>query len=138
PRESPKVADVPELPSREDVQPPGAGTRCWPRHTQGALMSQRKLFHDSVVELPRETGVTPTGMKINARGPEHSDEKRTVSFSLSPDAAVNDQLEAIVARAEVVPVEDLQTKYGVTEQAVAPLLAWLKKEGFEIVHVAAD
>src|SRR2546425_9677886 len=101
-------------------------------------MGQRKLFHDSVVELPQETGVTPAGMKVNARGPEHSDEKMTVSFSLSPDAAVNDQLEALVARGEVVPIDELQKKYGVTEKALAPLVAWLKKEGFEVVHVSAD
>ena len=50
-------------------------------------MSQRKLFHDSVVELPQETAVTPTGMKVNARGPEHSDEKMTVSFALWPGGA---------------------------------------------------
>jgi kumamolisin len=90
-------------------------------------MTQRKLFHDSVVELPQEAAVTPTGVKVNARGPEHSDEKMTVSFSLSPDKAVNDELEARVAQGDVVPIDELQKKYGVTEEAVAPLLAWLKK-----------
>ena len=101
-------------------------------------MTQRKLFHDSVVELPQEAAVTPTGMKVNARGPEHSDEKMTVSFSLSPDKAANDELEARVTRGDVVPVDELQKKYGVAEEVVAPLLAWLKKEGFEVVHVAPD
>jgi kumamolisin len=101
-------------------------------------MTQRKLFHDSVVELPQEAAFTPTGVKVNARGPEHSDEKMTVSFSLSPDKAVNDELEARVAQGDVVPIDELQKKYGVTEEAVAPLLAWRKKEGFEVVHVAPD
>jgi kumamolisin len=101
-------------------------------------MSQRKLFHDSVVELPIQTAVSPTGMKVNARGPEHDAEKMTVSFSLSPEAAVNDQLEAIVARGEVVPPDELSKKYGVAQQDLDPLLAWLKKEGFEILHIGAD
>lgn len=101
-------------------------------------MPQRKLFHDSVVELPIETAVSPTGMKVNARGPEHSDEKMTVSFSLSPEAAINDELEAIVARGEVVPLDELSTKYGVSQQNIDPLVAWLKKEGFEILHIAGD
>src|SRR5215467_6173212 len=101
-------------------------------------MTQRKLFHDSVVELPQEAAATQTGMKVNARGPDHSDEKMTVSFSLSPDKAVNDELEARVARGDVVPIDELQSKYGVTEAAVEPLVAWLNKEGFEIVRVAPD
>jgi kumamolisin len=101
-------------------------------------MMSRKLFNDSVAELPKQEAVTPTGMKVNSRGPEQSDDKMTVSFSLSPETSVNDQLEAIVARGEVVPLDELSGKYGVGQQHLDPLLAWLKKEGFEIVHVAAD
>ena len=77
-------------------------------------------------------------MKVNARGPEQGDDRMTVSFSLSPATAVNDELEARVAHGEVVPLDELQMKYGVTEADVAPLQAWLKKEGFEILHVGSD
>ena len=38
-------------------------------------------------------------------GPEQGDERMTISFSLSPGKAVNDELEDRVARGEVVPTK---------------------------------
>jgi kumamolisin len=101
-------------------------------------MSDRKVFHDSVVELPEQPGPTPSGMKVNTREAEQNDDKVTVSFALAVSSAASDELESRVAKGEVVPLDELNSKYAVAESAVAPLVAWLKKEGFQVTHIAAD
>ena len=101
-------------------------------------MKHRKVFHDSVVELPEEPGVTPGGLKVNAARPEHDDEKMAISFSLAIPQKTHDELEAIVAKGEVVPLDDLNTKYAVAEEEVEPLVTWLKSQGYEIVHTSKD
>src|ERR1700755_1736016 len=101
-------------------------------------MNHRKVFHDSVIELPEQPGVTPSGLKVNAARPEHGDEKMTLSFSLAIPQDAHDQLEAAVARGEVVSPDDLNTKYAVAKADVDPLVAWLKAAGYEILHVSND
>jgi kumamolisin len=101
-------------------------------------MDQRKVFSDSVVELPAQPGVTPSGMKVNAKGVEHDDEKMPVTFSLAPPAGADAALEALVAKGQTVSAQDLQTKYAVAKADVTPLVAWLKKEGFDVDHVSDD
>jgi kumamolisin len=102
------------------------------------MMNPRKIFHDSVVELPEQTGVTATGLKVNAIRPEHGDKKMTISFSLAIPQDAHDQLEAAVAKGEVVSLEDLNTKYAVSATEVDPLISWLKAQGYEITHVSKD
>jgi kumamolisin len=101
-------------------------------------MNPRKIFHDSVVELPEQAGVTPTGLKVNAARPEHGDTKMTISFSLAIPQDAHDELEAAVAKGEVVSLDDLNTKYAVPAIDVDPLITWLKAQGYEIVRVSKD
>ena len=101
-------------------------------------MNHRKVFHDSVVELPEQSGVTPSGLKVNAAKPEQGDEEMTLSFSLAIPQQAHDELEAAVARGQVVPVKDLNTKYAVAETEVDPLVNWLKAQGYTIIRVGQD
>src|ERR1700741_2265924 len=101
-------------------------------------MNHRKVFHDSVVELPEQSGVTPSGLKVNAAKPEPGDEERTLSFSLAIPQKAHDELEAAVARGEVVPLKDLNTTYAVAETEVDPLVTWLKSQGYMILRIARD
>src|SRR5271156_5337641 len=101
-------------------------------------MNPRKIFHDSVVELPEQAGVTATGLKVNAARPEHGDTKMTISFSLAIPQDAHDELEAAVAKGEVVSLDDLNTKYAVPAIDVDPLITWLKAQGYEIVRVSKD
>ncbi|HEV3342051.1 MAG TPA: protease pro-enzyme activation domain-containing protein, partial [Pirellulales bacterium] len=101
-------------------------------------MSPRKVFHDSVAELPVMPGMTPTGLKVNSAKDEHRDEKMTISFSLAVPKDAHDELEALVAQGKVVSPDELKTKYAVKPEAVKKLTDWLKGEGFEIEHVSSD
>ncbi|HTC14063.1 MAG TPA: protease pro-enzyme activation domain-containing protein, partial [Chthoniobacterales bacterium] len=101
-------------------------------------MNSRKIFHDSVVELPEQAGVTATGLKVNATRPEHDETKMTISFSLAIPQNAHDELEAAVAKGEVVSLDDLNTKYAVPAIDVDPLVTWLKAQGYEIVRVSKD
>jgi kumamolisin len=101
-------------------------------------MNHRKVFHDSIVELPEQPGVTPSGLKVNAAKPEQGDEEMALSFSLAIPQEAHDELEAAVARGEVVPLKDLNTKYAVAETQVDPLVTWLKSQGYTIVRIAQN
>src|SRR5437773_2067693 len=102
------------------------------------MMSNRKVFHDSVVELPEQPGLTPTGLNVNAARKEHKDEMMTLTFSLAIPQESHDDLEAKVAAGEVVSVNDLNTKYAVPQADVDPLIAWLKTAGFKVIKVSND
>jgi kumamolisin len=101
-------------------------------------MPSRKLFHDSIVELPSEAGVTASGLNIHAAEEHHHDELMTVSFSLSPAPGLNEELEARATRGEVVPIQEIRTRYGVTQGQLEPLLDWLRTQHFDIVSVSSD
>ena len=98
----------------------------------------RKVFHDSVIELPQQIGVTATGLNVSTVRPENMDEKMTLSFSLAIPQESTNHLEAKVASGQVLSVDDLNTKYAVSQTEVDPLLAWLKGAGFQILHVSND
>src|SRR5437899_1978972 len=101
-------------------------------------MVDRKVFHDSVTELPEQHGGTPAGLKVNAARPEQIAEKMPVSFSLAIPQTSHDALENLVERGEAVSPKDLQTKYAVASADAEPLVDWLKSEGFEVTRVSDD
>ena len=68
-------------------------------------MSDRKIFQDSVTPLPAQPGITPEGLMVNAMTPERPDETMNIHFSLNIAADVQAQLEAKVAKGEIVPPE---------------------------------
>ncbi|MGJ7917820.1 protease pro-enzyme activation domain-containing protein [Massilia sp. LXY-6] len=101
-------------------------------------MPLRKLFHDSVIEMPAQSGLLPSGLHVNAVTPEHDDELMTVSFSLSPDGHLNEELEEKVAKGEVLPVQLIRDRYGVPDAQIQPLIDWLTANHFDILYKAPD
>jgi len=101
-------------------------------------MATRKVFKDSVVPLPAEAGGVHDGMLVNAAAPEHRDEQMTLLFSLAiPDKARED-LEARVARGEVVPPQELQRDYAAEATDADALKSWLQANGFEVTQETPD
>src|SRR6185312_16034460 len=96
-------------------------------------MPDRKVFLDSVTPLPDQTGLTHNGMLVAAAMADHKSENMTVLFSLAIPKDSQAELEARVARGEVVPLDELQQKYKPETADVAALEKWLKEQGFEIV-----
>ncbi|MEO6192414.1 MAG: S53 family peptidase [Thermoanaerobaculia bacterium] len=101
-------------------------------------MAGRKIFQDSVTPLPEQSGLTHNGLMINAAEPEHREEAMTVLFSLELPAEAQADLEAKVAKGEVVPIAELQKSYTANKNDRDTLLAWLKDKGYEIVQVSGD
>lgn len=101
-------------------------------------MAALKLLHDSVVELPEQTGVTSQGLTLSAARPEHADEVMPLEFALAPPKQVHDDLEARVAKGDVVPPAELASKYGVPSSEVQVLVKWLEGQGFKVTSVTKD
>ena len=99
-------------------------------------MADRKVFNDSVTPLPDQEALTPDGMAVHAIEPEHSGETMTLLFSLELPQDAQAQLEAKVAKGEVVPLAELQSTYTPKAANVEKLESWLKAQGFEITHVS--
>jgi kumamolisin len=100
-------------------------------------MPGRKVFADSVVELPPEDGLAPNGLLLHGIGPRHDDEPMDVMFSLELPTNVSAELEDRVARGEVVPAKELA---GMTapQEVQEWLVAWLTSHGFTVDHISAD
>jgi kumamolisin len=62
----------------------------------------------------------------------------TLLFSLAIPAELQQDLEARVARGEVVPPDELQKRYAVGKGDVKALVDWLKTQGFRIGKVTKD
>src|SRR5215831_17875416 len=99
-------------------------------------MSARKLFQDSVLPLPSQPGATPDGLMVAAATPEHPDETLEVHFSLNIAPDVQSDLEAKIAKGEVVPPEQLEKLYTAKPDDVKALQSWLKANGYEITHTS--
>lgn len=97
----------------------------------------RKVFHDSVVPIPVESGPAPNGLMVQSAAAENRDERMTVHFSLALPPETEADLEAKVARGETVPVGEL-TGYGARREDADALTAWLRSQGFEIERVSDD
>jgi len=102
-------------------------------------MAARKVFADSVTELPEDMGTTPNGLMVNAAAAkDHHDEEMTVLFSLALPEAAQARLEEAVAQGEVIPPGQLQKDFTADAGDRAALVAWLKDQGFEIVRESKD
>src|SRR5215831_5028264 len=99
-------------------------------------MSARKLFQDSVLPLPSQPGATPDGLMVAAATPEHPDETLEVHFSLNIAPDVQSDLEAKIAKGEVVPPEQLEKLYTAKPDDVKALQSWLKANGYQITHTS--
>ena len=101
-------------------------------------MAQRKVFHDSVVPLPDQPGLTPAGILQHAEKPQDASQRMTLQFALGPSDKQRAKLEAKVAAGEVVPAQEMNDRFGVSDASVTALTDWLKGEGFAIEEVADD
>ena len=101
-------------------------------------MSDRKVFENSVTRLPEEPGIAPNGLVVNAISDENRDQTMTLLFSLAPPSDVIAELEAKVARGEVVPAEELEKSYSPKPADVKKLKSWLKSQGYQITEVSSD
>ena len=54
----------------------------------------RKVFHDSVVPIPVESGPAPNGLMVQSAAAENRDERMTVHFSLALPPETEADLEA--------------------------------------------
>src|SRR3954454_14100105 len=100
------------------------------REVGSVCMSERKVFPDSVIPLPNQPGLSGNGLIVNSAALEHKDEEMTVLFSLSLPGDAQRALEERVARGEVVPPDELASKYGANQADLTRLEAWLKDHGF--------
>src|SRR6476620_1609776 len=101
-------------------------------------MTARKLFADSVTTLPDQPGTTDRGLIVQAAEPENQNESMTVLFSLEIPAEDQAELEQRVARGEVIPVDELHSKYTPVAAERNTLLKWLEGQHFDVVEVSQD
>ena len=100
-------------------------------------MTERKVFHDSVVPIPVESGPAPHGLMVQPAAAEHQDQRMTLHFSLALPSEVEADLEEKVARGETISADAL-SEYGAKKADADSLTAWLKTNGFEIEGVSTD
>ena len=101
-------------------------------------MSDRKIFQDSVKPLPAQEGLTHNGLMVKSSTPEHRDTEMTLLFSLEIPPEAQAELEAKVARGDVVPPDEIQKNYSADPADLEALTSWLKEQGFEIKQVSDD
>jgi len=101
-------------------------------------MSDRKIFQDSVVPIPQQPGLTPSGMLVAAADPQHGEETMDIHFSLSLPDGAQQQLEQRVAKGDVLTPEELDKLYTAKPADVNALKEWLKNEGFTITESTPD
>ena len=99
-------------------------------------MSDRKVFHDSITELPQQQGVTANGLIVNAAKPEAHDQRMDVLFSL--DIQSKDDLEKQVASGAVLSADELAKKYSPKPADVEKLKKWLIGQGFKVTGQSPD
>jgi len=102
------------------------------------VMTDRKVFADSVTRLPDQPGLTPHGLMIQAEKPTDRNEKLTLLFSVGIPASAQADLEARVAKGEIIPPEELRESYRSDQNDLNVLVSWLKKQGYKIVQVTSD
>lgn len=94
-------------------------------------MADRKVFTDSVTELPAQPGMTKAGLMVAHAKSDTRNETMELLFSLEmPD---RDDLERRVAEGEVLSADQLSQKYTPKKSDVDALKSWLTEQGFTVV-----
>ena len=101
-------------------------------------MAARKMFHDSVVPIPVESGPAPRGLVVQAATDAQKAEPLRLHFSLALPAETERELEEKVARGEIVLLDELHGKYGAHRADVDALVVWLKANGYTIDEISPD
>jgi kumamolisin len=105
---------------------------------EGRPLGDLKVFHDSVVPIPVQSGPAPNGLMVQPAAREHQAERMTLHFSLTLRPEAEADLESKVAKGESVPIDSLNTAYGVKKADADALIGWLEKNGFDIEDVSPD
>jgi kumamolisin len=94
-------------------------------------MSDRKVFTNSVTELPDEPGLTKSGLMVAQATKEAHNESMELLFSLEMPG--KDDLEKRVAAGEVMSAQKVDESFAPKKADVDALKSWLTKEGFKVV-----
>ena len=92
-----------------------------------------KVFKNSIVPLPAQTGPAPNVLGLNEAD---QNQKLTLHFALETKGV--SELEQKVNRGEIVSPQELAEKYSGNKQNQAVLVNWLKTQGFKGIQVSAD
>jgi kumamolisin len=101
-------------------------------------MADRKVFHDSIVPIPVDSGPASGGLMVQPAAAAHGAEAMTLHFSLAIPTDAQIDLESKVAKGETVPIDALQHDYGAKQTDVDALVAWLKAQGYTIKQISPD
>jgi kumamolisin len=99
---------------------------------------ERKVFSDSVTPLPKEPGRTAAGLLVHEATIDHSNDKMELLFSLAIPQQAREEMEARVAKGEVISAKELAAKYTPKAADRDKLVAWLQEQGFAIVKKTPD
>ena len=100
-------------------------------------MADRKVFHDSVVPLPAQPGLTANGVLQHAAKPADMTQRMTVLFALAPPPDAVSRLEEAAAAGKVLAADEL-SNFAVPETSATPVTDWLKQQGYKIEKVTSD
>lgn len=101
-------------------------------------MENRKVFQDSVTPLPTQSGLTPSGLMVQAANQSHLDDVLPVLFSLSITDEQKDDLEQKVSSGAVMSTAEINKNYGSNHDDLQSLETWLKGEGYDITKISAN
>ncbi|MEI9892372.1 MAG: protease pro-enzyme activation domain-containing protein [Chthoniobacter sp.] len=92
----------------------------------------RKVFMNSVGPIPAQPSV-----QIGAPSAvDHSKDTLEILFDLTPPKEIQDALDKALASGQRVSPKELEEKYGVPAASFDALIAWLKKENFQITDTS--
>lgn len=95
------------------------------------MAEERKIFHNSVVPIPVDTGLTAGGLMVRPAAAEHRDETMTLSFHMSMPDSSREELEELVASGKTMPRDQLRD-YSAKPADAEKLATWLRGQGFKI------
>jgi kumamolisin len=101
-------------------------------------MANLKVFHDSIVPIPVAAGPTPNGLLVAGATEVQKQERMTLHFSLAIPPQAQAELEAAVAKGEAVPIDRLHRDYAVPQENIDSLVAFLKRNRFDIDDISLD
>ena len=100
--------------------------------------ASRKVFTDSVTELPAPPGPAAHGLIVQATAPAHMNNSLDLLFSLAIPKEAQKALEDAVAKGKVISREKLQREYSPKQADVDALTKYLKSQGFEVTKITPD
>ncbi len=101
-------------------------------------MAGRKVFNDSIVPLPAQTGMAAHGLMIGAAEADHSQDTMDLAFSIDLPAGAREKLEEAIEKGAIISVQQQKDQFSPKDSDVQALVKWLKAEGFEVTEVSPN